>query len=251
MTWAKRHVLRECHSGPQPVMWDYKQLLVGKLRAAWDVRHGGEFAPGKWISHRDIVSGIKLTAPSEAARPRAEADVLGYFRGQRVIRLSPTNHLKMVNENIPNLVPVGTRPEVFFIGRANTLVVTGGICGVADANASSTSGAQFDSDGAAVDGYVGGLQTAAFSDTASAHLFTADLGEDNRRRVRIDNAIVATSGATGAVNNPTTQAAVGGYATGFTTSADWYIAAWGVISPPMTDAERAQFYAIAREDWGF
>jgi hypothetical protein len=250
MAIAPPGILRRIPPSPPAPPADYQVLLGSKLRLLFDVRSGGEFAPGRWISHGAAVGGIRVRAPSVVRRPRVEVDGFGHFGGAGVIRLSPTNHLCMQAEKISNLVPVGTRVEGFLIGRANTLVVTGAVCGVVDTAASTQSGASFDADASAMVGYAGGNVPSAFTDTASPHMFSVDLGEDSLKRLRIDNAIVATGGA-GAVTTATTQAAVGGFATGWTSSADFLIAQWGVISPPMTDAERARFLEIARNDWRF
>jgi hypothetical protein len=251
MTFAKPGILRLIPSGPNPVIWDYQQLLAGKLRAAWDAREGGEFAPGLWVSHRDVVSGLRVVAPSDAERPLCVADGSN-FRGQRVIGITQTNNRRMVTQAMPNVVPVAARPEVFMVARLpNGAAQSGNLCGCADAGAGSTAGASLWANGSGgLNAIVGSVAMgAAYADTANVHLFTA-ANEGATSRFLIDNAPFASTTGAGAAL-ATTQAAVGGFATGFTATVNAFVALWGIVCPAMTDAERAQLLEIARNDWAF
>lgn len=251
MTFAKRNILRRIPTGPTPVITDYVQLLGPKLRVAYDVREGGDFAPGAWISHKDLVSGLLVTAPAPAQRPGCIVDG-AYFRGRSIIRITFANSLKMINANVPNIVPAGTRAEVYAIARIPSFGGSGNLCGSGDPGAASNSGASMwrASGGVTLNACSGGDVSGPFTDTASVHLLSSHLDASLTRRALVDNVEVGSSGP-GLVAFPTTQIAIGGFATGFVSSTDAHVAAWGIVAPPMTDAERAQFLEIARADWGF
>lgn len=252
MTLARPGILRRIPTGPNPVIWDYRALLAGKLRAAWDVRQGGEFAPGLWVSHRDVVSGLRVAPLADSERPLAVVDGTN-FRGARVINVTQTQNRRMVTQAMPsNVVPIAARPEVFMVARLpNGATQSGNICGCADAAAGSNAGASFWSGGGGSLSAIAGSAalSAPYADTTGVHLFTA-ANEGATSRFLIDNAPFASSSGAGA-NVGTTQAAVGGFATGFVSSINAFVALWGIVCPAMTDAERAQLLAIARQDWGF
>lgn len=249
MTFAKANVLRKIPTGPNPVIWDYKQLLGSKLRAAWDVRVGGEFDDGVWVSHTDVVSGIRVEAPTPAQRPLAQVDGSN-FRGRRAIRLTAAGPRKMVTQAMPDVVPVNTRPEVFMVARLPSGVTpSGNLCGCANALADPRAGASFWTNGSALNGVAAGATSVAYADTTGVHLFSA-FADDTQSRLLIDNVQVAT-GALDTTLFATTQAAIGGFATGYIVTNDAFAALWGICCPAMTSEERAQFFAIARADWGF
>lgn len=246
MTWAKPNVLRKIPTGPNPVIWDYRTLLAGKLRAAWDVRYGGEFAAGEWLSHRDVVSGIRV-AP-DFSRPTAVPDGT-HFRGRRVIGI--TNIGRCMNtRDMPNVVPNGSKPEVFLVARLpNGASQFGFLCGCTDASADIQAGASMRTSSGNLSTNAAGNVSVAYADTTNVHLFNA-FGEGSAHKQLIDNVEVG-SAASFSVINRTTQAGVGALATGFTAGINAFVALWGICCPAMTSEERAQFYAIAREDWGF
>lgn len=250
MTFARPNILRKIPESPPPLTSDYRLLLAGKLRAAWDVRYGGEFAAGVWISHADVVSGIRVAAPSVGERPLAVADGTR-FRGRPVIGTTAASGRRMLTRAMPDIVPVGTKPEIFVVARLpNGASQSGNLCGCADATASVTSGASFWTNSTDIVSIAGGQALLPFAST-SVHLFSA-FADDTAHHMLIDNGQAAEQ-ASGLqpVSTGVVQAAVGGFATGFTTSIDAFVALWGIVCPAMTTAERARLLEIVRNDWWF
>lgn len=248
MTFARPGILRRIPTGPNPVTGDYLQLLAGKLRAAWDVREGGEFGPGVWISHADAISGIQVAAAAVVNRPRAVVDGSN-FAGVRVIELNSSVPRSM-RAPINNLVPAGSGAEVYCVGRI-TAYAARGLCGFADA--ASNSGAFLRVTATGITGVVADAPVPApFADT-QVHLFTSFYDNDaDTACVTIDGVLQPGAVPAGLTTAGVSQAAVGGFATGSVTlTADAYVAMWGIANPPMTTAERARFCEIARNDWAF
>lgn len=249
MTFAPRNILRKIPTGPNPPPSDLFTLLGSKLRVFFDARFGGEFAPGVWTAHADQVSGLRLAAPSPGTRVLCEADGTN-FRGVRVQRISSTGDTKLVARGIPaRLLPLSSRSEVFCVARLLT-IASSCICGAADDATTLSSGAQLFGNNASSLGVTNGNThlTFPFSDTSAPHVF-GGANDSGTERAFVDGAQVA-SGATLGTSFTATQVAVGGFDVGFGTSANAYVAAWGVVMPIMTDAERAIAYSILRNDWG-
>lgn len=251
MTFARPGILRRIPTGPNPAIADYVQLLGPKLRAAFDARKLGEFAPGRWVAHRDLIQGLRVAAPADAQRPLCVVSA-GAFRGVPIIRTTFAANNRMCNGNVPNLVLSNALAEVYCIAKLNPYLGSGGLCGCANPNADPNSGAQiWQSAGTTLVGYTGGsLNAIGAVDTAAVHMYSSLLDVGNVKRFLVDG-VEFTSAAGAAINSPTSQIAIGGFLTGFTASVEADVAAWGIVSPAMTADERAKFLAIARADWWF
>ena len=249
--WPTARVLRKIPTGPNPPPSDLFTLLGSDLRVFYDTRFGGEFAPGLWTAHRDLVSGLRLSAPSLATRVASAADGSN-FKGRQVQRIASAGNTKLTNRFCGNIVPAGSTPEIFMVARVVTFPAAfAQIVGCANAFGSTSVGAQlYVVNATTYASVVGGAQTAAtFSDTSAPHIF--DSFNDGANSVNlVDNTVISTVPVP-ATAFDTEQIAVGGLQVGFTISADAFVAAWGIINPPMTSAKRTRFNDILRNDWGF
>jgi hypothetical protein len=235
--------------GPPPPPSDYGVLLGSKLRALFRAPsgvYGNELLAQRWTDEAQ-----QLVASRAWGAPRLETDGSNFAR-KRVLRLvdSPTTQF-ITPANNPPIVRAGEGFELACVLRATEVADFKPFAwvGTSAVNGQITIGTRTNQLWlyVALGGGSFGALTAPFTDTTSVHFVSgrADL-EANRRYLNLDGVDIA-SNVGSAIPEDCSRFSIGDAFS----SASAYVAIVAFINPPMTPAERAQFIAISRAEWGF
>lgn len=247
MTFAPPDIMRKLRPSTPKAPSDIYTLLGSRLKCSFDARFGFETGNKLWQAHKDLAQGIVVRAPS-GQEPLQVVDGSN-FRKVPVIGIRNAGSRKMVGPQLPALVNRLAPIETFCVARSLGQTPNGVLVGYADAPSTSSGGSWIITNSAFASAVSGGVQvTVAFTDTASVHLFES-IQDGTNTYYALDGSVLA-SFAIG-FRASAAQLSVGGFELGTTSSADANVAAWGVISPPLSDAERVIFTDILRHEWGF